>query len=218
MEEPGITHPVLAGAAPQTWAIDVLDDIVGGRPLLATRHPLGFVCLPVHRTEGVGVCLHVWGDEIAASRPTTSTVHSHSWDLDSYVLYGQLQNESIDLDDAPDDPTHRVFEIHSVGDVDEVRRTERLVRCRVRRSDHHRRGATYRLPAGVFHTTDVATEAATVAVGATRHETTDLSLGDPAMLTHFVPRQRCSRPETLHVARTLRDRLAGSGAHPRGDR
>jgi hypothetical protein len=190
------------------WASDVLGEVAQNRTSVAgVRHPLGFVCLPVERTGKAGVCVHVWSDSLAYASPTTSTIHAHSWDLISYVLYGSVRNEVIDVIDAPDDASYRVFEIRSGGDVDEVRETPRLVRCQIRAAEFNHPGNIYSLAAGVFHTTVVQGEAATVALGNSRG-TRDLSLGGIDRTTHRVWRQRCDRDETAHAARVVTEQLA----------
>ena len=172
------------------------------------RHPLGFVCIPVDRTGDQGVCVHVWSDSLPSARPTTSTMHAHSWDLISYVLYGSVGNELLNVTDAPDNSAYRVFEVRSGGDVDEVRETPRLVRCEISAMELNRQGDTYTLPAGIFHATAVQGEAATVALGSGRPGTMDLSLGGIDTTTHQVGRQRCDRDETASAARVVTERLS----------
>src|SRR4030081_347780 len=88
------------------WVVDVLTDIADGRrDLLAVRHPLGFICLPVQRSDADGVCVHLWQAELRNARSTTSQVHAHSWDLLSYVLFGEVHNEIVDVADDPANPT-----------------------------------------------------------------------------------------------------------------
>jgi hypothetical protein len=191
----------------------LLEEIAQNRTDVAgVRHPLGFLCLPVERTGELGVCVHVWSERLTSASPTTSTMHSHSWDLISYVLYGNVRNEVIDVIDAPEDAPeraqYRVFEICSSQDVDEVRQTPRLVRCQVREVQDNQAGDVYSLTAGEFHTTVVHGEAATVALGNGRRGTMDLSLGGIHRKTHRVRRQRCDRQETAHTARVVTERLA----------
>jgi hypothetical protein len=193
------------------WASGVLDEIAHNRTsVVGVRHPLGFVCLPVERTGEVGACVHVWSDSLVRASPTTSTVHAHSWDLISYVLYGSVRNEVIDVIDidVADDATYRVFEIRSVRNVDELRETPRLVRCGLRAVELSQRGDIYSLAAGIFHNTVVQGETATVALGRSRRGKTDLSLGGIGMKTHQVRRQHCDRDETAHAARVVTEQLA----------
>jgi hypothetical protein len=203
---------MLDGTARQTvprWASSVLDEVARNRTnVVGVRHPLGFLCLPVERTGQAGVCVHVWSDSLPRGRPTTSTMHAHSWDLISYVLYGIVRNETLDVTDAPHEPAHRVFEIRSEGDIDEIRETPRLVRCETRAAELNHQGDIYSLAAGVFHTTVVRGEAATVALGSSHPGTIDLSLGGIDWKTHRVRRQRCTRDETAHAARVVTERLA----------
>jgi hypothetical protein len=182
------------------------------------RHPLGFVCLPLERTGEAGVCVHVWSDSFARPSLTTSMMHSHSWDLISYVLYGSVRNEVIDVTDAPDDAAYRVLEVRSSGGIDELRETPRLVRCKVRAAELSHSGDIYSLAAGVFHATVVHGEAATVALGRTRRGAMDLSLGAIDSKTHRVQRQRCDRDETARAARAVTERLATLRTGDQGDR
>src|ERR1700754_5108927 len=114
---------VLAGGEVRQWALGELE-----RPdLTAVRHPLGFVCLPLERDGGDGVCLHLWSDTLAHAESTTSQIHCHSWDLVSHVLYGQMRNVHAVVTDAGADATHRVFEVVSGADGDRISPTSRTV-------------------------------------------------------------------------------------------
>lgn len=180
----------------------------GARPMTAVRHPLGFICLPVQRRDQYGICVHVWtGHTPAEPEVTTSPMHSHSWDLLSYVLYGEVRNQLVQVIDAPAAPSHRVFEVHSDGDSDEIRCTTRLVCCVPGEAQATAAGGAYQLAAGKFHMTMVPAQAATVVLGRSRADVLDLSLGDLETPTHRIPRQRCVQQETAHLARTLADRL-----------
>jgi hypothetical protein len=174
---------------------------------LARKHPLGFFCLPVERVGITGVCLHIWSAEFPGTVATTSTVHSHSWDLISFILYGELRNEWFTAREPG--ITHRVFEVRSVGDRDDLLRTPRLVDLAPSGAEHHRRGDVYRLDSGVFHTTVVLGDAATVAVGTECSGRSDLSLGRPYGLdSHTVFRQLCTPELTGHLARSAIEHLA----------
>jgi hypothetical protein len=208
-----------AGLAVPRWASDVLNEVAQNRTSISgVWHPLGFMCLPVERTGEDGVCVHVWSDSFPRVSSTTSIMHAHSWDLISYVLYGSIRNEVIDVTDAADEATYRVFEIRSKGDVDEVRETSRLVRCEVRVAKLNHQGDVYSLDAGVFHATVVRGEAATVALGSSRPGTMDLSLGEIDRKTYRVRRQRCDREETAHAARMVTERLASTRTVDQEDR
>jgi hypothetical protein len=202
------------------WALGILQDIsTGERPIEAVRHPLGFICLPVERRGPLGVCVHLWSPLLAHAATTTSQVHCHSWGLVSFVLYGRLSNVLANVGEGT---THRVFEVVSHGDVDEIRATERMVRCIPGAVQTHRAGDVYTLPPGVFHSTviEAGQETATIALGRSPEAgwrpgsvpgtpvNGDLSLGPPATPTHRVGRQRCDAAETVHAARLSAKRLA----------
>lgn len=198
-----------AGQVFPRWTIGLLREVAQNRrKVTGVRHPLGFLCLPLERTGGAGICVHVWSDSLPRMSPTTSPIHAHSWDLVSCVLYGSLRNEVIDVIDAPDDPTYRVLEVRSSQDVDELRETTRLVRATVRTAELHHPGDIYSLAAGTFHATAVDGEAATVALGTTRPGVMDLSLGGIDTKTHQVRRQHIDRNETARAARMVTVALA----------
>ncbi|MGH3933839.1 MAG: hypothetical protein ACRDS1_02460 [Pseudonocardiaceae bacterium] len=183
----------------------------GTRPVAAVAHPLGFICLPVVRRGDYGVCVHVWtGQPPAEPTLTTSQIHSHSWELLSYVLYGEVHNQLVQVTDAPVSPRYRVFEVHSDGDCDEIRYTTRLVCCAPGAVQAIAAGGSYQLAAGEFHMTAVVAQAATVVLGRSRPGVVDLSLGDLDTPTHRIPRQRCAPHETACLARALADRMSES--------
>lgn len=208
-----IRRGTAAEAVPRL-VVPALRDIADGRrDLTGICHPLGFLCLPIERLGDHGICVHQWTPDLRPSL-TTSAVHSHSWDLTSYVLYGKLRNERMRVVDGPAFPTHRVFEVRSHGDVDELSATTRLVSCHPEAVDQYGAGGVYSLPAGEFHTTVLADErgAATVALGHSRNHADDLTLGAVHTRSHVVVRQRCAAPETARAARLIADRLEASHA------
>ncbi|WP_214411103.1 hypothetical protein [Sphaerisporangium fuscum] len=192
------------------WVLCLLDDIAAGRsPIKAVRHPLGFVCLPVERGGENGVCVHLWSGELRRAGRTTSDVHCHSWDLVSYILYGQVRNEIATVDDDGA-ATHRVLEVVSAGDVDSISPTGRLVRYIGGVSGTYGAGEVYSLPAGVFHRSVIpeGTETATIALGSGRAGASDLSLGPLDTRPHRVTRQRCDDEETARAARLAAEHMA----------
>lgn len=191
------------------WALRLLRDIASGAcDLAAVRHPLGFFCFPAQRLPGHWVCVHLWTPGI---RPvlTTSQVHAHSWDLTSYVLYGTLRNQRILVADAPGSATHRVFEVRSHGDVDELHATGRLVSYQPETDEVHRAGSTYFLAAGEFHATVPPGEqdVATVVLGRGHPQAVDLTLGPVHTRSHTLARSRCDARETARAALLIADRL-----------
>jgi len=224
MDYSAVLHEVQQRTAgvrvPATVLTTMKEIALGHRKMTAIRHPLGFVCLPVQRRGAYGICVHLWMEQRPELELTTSPMHSHSWDLLSYVLYGEVRNQLVRVSDAPRDPTHRLFEVHSAGDTDEIRPTQRLVRCAPGPVESAGAGSSYHLAAGEFHMTVVpgAAEAATVVLGHARDGTVDLSLGDPDMPKHRVSRQPCSARETAYAAGLVARRLSDGMMGPAGRR
>ncbi|MFI9202297.1 hypothetical protein [Streptomyces sp. NPDC053048] len=196
-------------------ASGALEEIASGRSgLRAVRHPLGFLCLPVHRQDDRGVCVHVFDAEARRAAPglTTSPVHAHSWDLASCVLYGRVGNLRVRVHDRPEAPTHRVFEVRSdASATDEIRPTERLVTYEAGPEETSTGGEIYTLPAGHFHATVVppGTAAATLLLGRSLPGRRDLSLGPLHGTLHRVVRQTCDVAHTARTARTVLRRIDG---------
>jgi hypothetical protein len=197
-------------------ALSLLREVAGGsRDLTAVRHPLGFLCFPAVRLPEHGVCVHLWTPGIRHVL-TTSQVHAHSWDLTSYVLYGTLRNQRIRVTDAPGPAgpaTHRVFEVRSRGDVDELHATARLVSGQREADCAHGGGSVYALPAGEFHATVAPgdQDIATVVLSRSRADAADLALGPVDGQNHTLSRSRCDASETARAARLIVDRLAAAG-------
>ncbi|MFC4532919.1 hypothetical protein [Sphaerisporangium dianthi] len=203
-----------AGAVPSALpgrALRLLLDIAAGRSAIrAVRHPLGFVCLPVERSGEHGVCVHLWSDDLPGVAATTSEIHCHSWDLVSYVLFGQVRNELAAIADRGPGASHRVFEVLSAGEVDSIRPTGRTVTYAPGASVAYRAGEVYTLRAGVFHRSVIpeGTVTATIALGSGRPGMADLSLGPLGTRAHRVVRRRCDDEETARAARLAAEHLA----------
>lgn len=192
---------ILDGGPARAWALGELS-----RPgLRAVRHPLGFVCLPLERDGGEGVCLHLWSDSLAHAESTTSQIHCHSWDLVSHVLYGQMRNVHAVVTDAGARATHRVYEVVSGADGDRISPTRRTVRHTTGLVEVFGPGDTYTLAAGRFHSSVVPEggEAATIALGSGRPGSRDLSLGPLEGGAHHVSRQPLDAGETALAVRLI---------------
>lgn len=205
-----------ATAAPREAVAGVLGEIASGeRELRAVLHPLGFLCLPVVREGGRGVCVHLFdGAMTAGRRPAEAGVHAHSWELLSHVLYGHVSNVPVRVaDPAPapaPGPTHRVFEVHSAPDgTDELRPTQRLVRSEPGPEETSGGGETYTLAAGEFHSTVVrrGEPAATLVLGRTLPGRTDLFLGPLHGGGHRTVRRLCGAEDTRRTVRAALRRV-----------
>lgn len=200
----------LGSGGARAWALKILGDIAEGRlPITAVRHPLGFLCLPLERSGEYGVCLHIWSAYVEPARNTTSQVHCHSWDLISHVLYGQVRNVHAVVTDAVAEATHQVFEVLSGPTEDRISPTGRTVRYAAGHVDDFSSGDTYTLAAGAFHSSVIphGGEAATIALGRTRPDRGDLSLGPLTTRPHHVRREHYDTAETARAAELARRNL-----------
>ncbi len=186
----------------------------GARPMQATRHPLGFACLPLYRNGTDGVCVHI---RPAGTKQTltTSEVHCHSWDLLSYVLFGGVFNQCFHIVDTEDGPW-RVFRVRSSGDTDHITPTDRLVDLKSGEPTLYGGGEFYELPAGAFHASSQLPDssATTVVLGRYHPEIADLTLGRPAITAHPMWRRRYTEEETAALAQQLIMRLASLEQSP----
>ncbi|NUR89233.1 MAG: hypothetical protein HOY71_34555 [Nonomuraea sp.] len=199
MSYQAVHQQVIEGRARQ-WALRALRARVR-----AVRHPLGFVCLPLERDGGEGVCLHLWSDRFAHAESTTSQIHCHSWDLVSHVLYGQVRNVHAVVTDTAADATHRVFEVVSAADGDRITPTGRTVRHETGLVEVFGPGQTYTLPADRFHSSVVPEggEAATIALGRGKPGSHDLSLGPMDAGGHHVSREPLGPGEAADAVRLI---------------
>jgi len=193
------------------WLTEELRGVASGvrTEVTGVCHPLGFTCLPIRRDGPFGLCVHLWTDRLAHAEPTTSGVHCHSWELQSRVLYGSVRNTVMHAVETDQNPTHRIFEVHSGGGRDELRATPQVVRCSPGPTEVRAAGDDYTLAAGVFHTTEVTPgeETATVVFGQTRDDGTDRSLGPVGGQTHWIERRYCDPAVTALAASIVVSRL-----------
>ncbi|WP_050803429.1 MULTISPECIES: hypothetical protein [Protofrankia] len=121
------------------------------------------------------------------------------------MLAGEVHNHLVRITPAAGTPpTHRLFEVHSHGDVDELRATSRLVRYGPGTMESHRAGDLYTMPAGMFHWTEVpGGEATTLMLARNRPDHRDRSIGPLHARDHWVRRGRCDTTESGQAARTV---------------
>lgn len=185
------------------WVRRTLPTVAPERlPAPVVRHPLEFVCFPLHRSGAVGLCLHVWTEADETSSPV---IHAHSWDLCSYVVHGTALNQMVDIRDEPDRPKYGLYTVTSLGTTDEVRATGRHVTYAPGKWQEIQAGQIYRMSAGLFHRSGHRGLTATLVLGEQHEGVDNLVLapldGPPRP---DAPRETCSPDE----ARALLKRIA----------
>lgn len=191
--------------------IGILRDMAAGsrdRPVV--KHPLGFLCLPIHRGDEFGLCLHVWMAASPAVRPTgrltTLPIHYHTWNLFSHVLYGLVQNQRITVrPDTGGSPAYRVFEVRSDRGTDEIRPTGEFVTWRVDGAQQYGIGDRYLVSPRDYHQSAVLDPRLTVTVMLAENWTPEPqhALGNVDLAPHTVTRRTCPPTETGEVVGTL---------------
>lgn len=176
----------------------------GSNDMQAVRHPMGFVCFPVERDGTSGTCVHMWTPDLPSAELLTTPVHSHSWDLESLVVWGELVNELYTV--HADEPSHRLYEVRSRGAVDELTATTDLLRCERSGRQRIRASMTYRLASGHYHAS-FADRAVTVALGTGKPGGIDRALGPLEPRTCVISRERYSRRQTEEAAGEALERL-----------
>ncbi len=193
---------------------EILDAIQSGvyeRPMI--RHPLGFYCLRVHkdnRSERYGLCIHVWRAGARITPPTVSRIHLHTWRLFSYILFGRVQNQQIEVLSNSERPTHQVFKVRSTSATDTIVPTGEMVTFQVAGAQNFCVGERYLVPPRTYHQTAVMDPNLTVTamVSENWNSGSQLVLGPRDLDTHTVHRESCPTSETRQVARDLLAHLA----------
>jgi hypothetical protein len=129
----------------------------GRRPRV---HPNGFIQLDL--TADGWMHLHVWPDppiNSAVLQKTRHTIHDHKFDMESTVLRGVLRNvtyEAVPFMAGSSGPAaymlHRAYSNHVVGGTDTILKPDPgIYRLRELACEQVNEGATYRIPAYIFH-------------------------------------------------------------------
>jgi hypothetical protein len=161
----------------------------------AVVHPLGFVYVPLLRTPVQTLRLHIWPEGAKSERPNgtvVSPMHDHTWDLASYVICGELRNVVVTVTEDRLAPTHRVFEIHGDGAVDDIRATGTVVRVVGEAEDKVSVGQTYRMGSDLIHRTEPGAGVVATLVAARRtSKRVERALGPLELQGYRSERQVC---------------------------
>lgn len=191
------------------WTSSLLATIRDGvRVPSAIMHPLGFTCIQLYRATAWGLCMHIWQSAEISPTLTTTPIHSHSWDLFSQVVCGELENIEICVTDGSPFPTNRVLEITTADGADLIHATQRLVSWTAGESVHIGVGQSYELPAGTFHVSrpSPARLTATMLLAEYRSLLPELALGRLDYCDRVVTRQALSARNLREMAdATLRE-------------
>jgi hypothetical protein len=194
----------VAGLVPEVRRL--LARIAGGDvsfPVL--RHPLGFLYFPLLRDGDCVLRLHIWPEDRPTPPLTTSQYHTHTWDLTSLVLAGEVTNDLLTVVPVAKNPQYRVFSINGVGQDDAIVATDLLIDTDIFSSETYRAGDRYTIPTGVYHATTLPADAfaATLVVVRRRNRGPEMTLGPIDMPTHSTFRAAATEADSQAAAARL---------------
>jgi len=129
-------------------AMNILDAAAASATFTAEAHPLGMVAIRFPLRSFV-VRVHVWATATQAFRDEFGQIHDHTWDLDSHVLLGEIENARYDLCEHPSGEPVWLHDYSTHSVVDSGRRMMPVLL----RREVYRGGNSYELAAGQMHST-----------------------------------------------------------------
>ncbi|HET9173212.1 MAG TPA: hypothetical protein VFN97_27535 [Actinospica sp.] len=139
-----------------SWVRHFLARVAKGECTPAAKlHPLGFHCIPVHRSDEFGLCVHGWLPGSQREVSPTSDMHMHTFDMISAVITGNVINKELDL--VPEgSERYRIFEIRKDGseDVDVFTDTGLDTAIREHEAVKVSAGEQYAIKRLVYHSAD----------------------------------------------------------------
>jgi len=118
-------------------------------------HPLGFIHMRLADVDCRVLRLHLWSSEFAQPMLPVWPVHNHVFSLRSLVVSGVIRNLSFSVTPTAHGE-RRLFEVAYDSEGSRRVRTDAIVSCRCTESNEHRQGDIYRVEAGVFHASELA--------------------------------------------------------------
>jgi hypothetical protein len=135
-------------------------------------------------------------------------MHDHTWGMTSYVICGELRNVIVSVVEDADAPTHRVFEIHRDGAVDDIRATDTVVRIVGECEDKVSVGQTYRMDSDLIHRTEPGSGVVATLVAARRtSRRVERALGPLELHGYRSERQVCPPQRVVVAAETVLEAL-----------
>lgn len=117
-------------------------------------HPLGFYFIRLAKDGDVSIRLHYWPTADRQVGTALTPFHDHVWKLDSCILYGQIENVVLDLEEN-EKGIFRLATISQAGGIDDVVAEGPTVNTRTRSRDVYTADTFYEMEPRIFHFTDV---------------------------------------------------------------
>lgn len=132
-------------------------------------HPLGFIHLKAGGVGNRDLRIHIWPPHDRRPQEPLWPIHDHIWDLNSYVVLGEITDLTFEAGPSSSSATHRVYHVEYSESFSILQPTEEVVAARLVKRREISANAGYSIPIGTFHSSDVPTDQLTVtAVVATK--------------------------------------------------
>jgi len=171
-----------------------------------TWHPYGFLIAKPWANEALALRLHIWPVGPRTRQIPDWPVHSHPWDLHSYILKGSAINEIYKIQLVEGQSPRRLYSVGYDGSESVLQATEMGVACELASRQKYIPGDSYRVYADQYHATHVPEEdfAATIVLTSAPKTTPPYVVGQ----FNFEPQYRYARrvcaPETAsHLVERL---------------
>ena len=161
-------------------ASEVLSRLNRAIEIDATWHPLGFVRVNAQDMGDVRLRLHIWPRRNRVLQDPLWPVHTHAFELKSYIICGTVTNHGYKSVITRAGATNRLYRVIYARDYSLLEKEESRIRCEVVGKMSYNPGDTYAVPQNTLHTTVVPEEtlAATLVTVSNRVDKPPLVVGD----------------------------------------
>jgi hypothetical protein len=160
----------------------ILTSNVFSHNLTGTWHPYGFAVFRLGRSvDGRTMRLHIWPEFQRQMQQPEWPIHSHPWQLDSYVLIGAVVQKQFDVEaDARGDQC--LYRVGYSQDCSVLERSPYRVKSALVHEIRVEPGQSYSVPHGQFHASLVSCDvyAATIVTVPPSTPADAYVLGDPS--------------------------------------
>jgi hypothetical protein len=157
------------------------------------NHPEGFCSIPLGKlSQQAMIRLHLW---TAHHRNAVEWLaHSHSWDVHSMVLHGEVTNRTFDISRSELGP-QRLYKAPYTANGHVLEETSVSVVARELEAYTYSAGRSYHVLHGTFHSTQIQTVplAATLVSFTNPQENIPLVIGPPNLRVQSTPHAACDR-------------------------
>ncbi|WP_433847529.1 hypothetical protein [Acinetobacter proteolyticus] len=136
--------------------------------LKITMHPLGFYCCRISTEATSDIRLHFWDKNLISQE--SFAIHTHLFDLESYILYGSLRNTVFEYSKENKGLKCSVYETSYNGKQSIIKDQETLSFLLINSEKIYNAGDTYSLKARQAHKSDLVSAYAISLVTTLKHQ------------------------------------------------